>query len=110
RDDGRRVPGPGTARRADLARHLGRDAVALRVRLGCVADGRRAVPPVGASHRAGRALHARGGDRTGAAAGVRASGQYRTVEAGDRESIQNEKGRGWVTHQLRIADFGWRIW
>src|SRR5204862_6533061 len=107
RDHRRGVPRRGAVRRADLARHLGCDAVALRIRLRRVHHGGAAVPGVGMAHRARRAVHPVGGHRAGAAARVRASEQYRAVAAGDGESVPHEKGDGHVT---RVAVIGGGAW
>src|SRR2546426_531291 len=102
-DGGRAVPGPRAARHRDLARDLGRDLVALRLRLSRLAHGGRAVSSVGGAHAARRALYVLGGRAAGAADRVLAPGEYPALAAGDREPVQNAKGSGCVRCASELA-------
>src|SRR6266550_2858223 len=101
------VPGPRPPGDRDLARDLGSDPVALRVRVGRVPHGGRAVPRVGRARGPCTTLHSVGERGLGAADHLFASGEHSTPDRRDRAPLPHPKGGRRVT---RVAVIGGGAW
>src|SRR5439155_9683743 len=75
---------------------VGGHPVALRLRVGRLYHGGRAVPAVGPGHGPRPALYVLGGRGPGAADRLYASAQHRALAGGDGKSVSHEKGPGCV--------------